>query len=169
MQEHELTLVRWLEAHTPDDWHQVAIDWNWDAGLDVLGWIAAQPECDRATAQHIILVGGAAYYLRFPDREALVAQAPYNVEPFDLLAPAIARWNAGFYTRSEIATYRPNDLGKLERDYRAAEAEQAARPLPWQLDASVFQPIHGRIFSYRYAEGWPPQVETDLRSRGISY
>jgi hypothetical protein len=50
MGEHEKLLLVWLEAHGPDEWHQVAIDWNWDAGVEILAWIAAQPGCDRATA-----------------------------------------------------------------------------------------------------------------------
>jgi len=169
MQAHEQTLVAWLKTHSPDDWHQVAIDWNWDAGLDVLAWIAAQPECDRATAQHLILNGGADYFVRFADRDALMKQAPYNVEPFDLLLPVITRWNAGCYHRSEIASSDPGELARKEHDYRLAEAECDGRPLPWKLDERAFQPLAGREFSYRYAEGWPPEVAADLTARRIGF
>jgi len=171
MQAHEHTLVTWLKTHSPADWHQVAIDWNWDAGLDVLAWIASQPECDRATAQHLILNGGADYFVRFADRDAVMAQAPYNVEPFDLLLPTITRWNAGFYHRSEIASSDPDDLAQKERRYREAEADciGAGQSLPWQLDEQVFQGLVGRVFSYEYAEGWPPEVAADLSARAISF
>jgi hypothetical protein len=169
MQEHERTLVTWLEAHGPDDWHQVAIDWNWDAGLDVLAWIAAQADCDRATAQHLILNGGVDYFVGFATRDALMADAPYNVDPYDLLVPTIERWNAGFYVRSEIATDAPETLALKERDYRLAEAARAGAALPWQLDGSVFRPLAGRVFSYRYAEGWPPDVAADLKARRIGF
>jgi len=169
MQEHEQTLVRWLDAHGPDDWHQVAIDWNWDAGLAVLAWIAARPDCDRATAQHLILNGGADYFVRFVDRDALMADAPYNVEPYDLLLPTITRWRAGFYRRSEIASPPREHLMQQERRYRQAEADLAGQPMPWTLDASVFEPLAGKVFSYRYAEGWPPEVAADLKARRIAF
>ena len=171
MQAHEQILVAWLKTRSPDDWHQVAIDWNWDAGLDVLAWIASQPECDRATAQHLILNGGADYFVRFADRDALMAQAPWNVEPFDLLLPTITRWNAGFYQRSEIASSDPAELARKEHDYRQAEAECMGngQTLPWQLDDHVFQHFTGREFSHEYAEGWPPAVAADLTERGISF
>lgn len=169
MEEHERTLVDWLKAHGPDDWHQVAIDWNWDAGVAVMAWIAAQPDCDRATAQDIIVKGGADYYLRFADRADLMAREAVNIEAFDLLVPIIARWNAGGYVCSQIASYEPQCLGDQERRHREAEAANAGRPQPFVLDASVFQPLAGRQFAYLYVEGWPPEVEADLRSRGVSY
>jgi len=87
-------------------------------------WIAAQPECDRATAQNLIVIGGADYYLRFVDRAALLAAEPYDLEPFDLITPIIARWNGGGYTRSEIASYEPSGLAPQLRLHRAAEQAQ---------------------------------------------
>lgn len=167
MEEHEQTLLRWLRAHDPDDWHQVAIDWNWDAGLDILTWIAEQPECDRATAQYLILNGGPDAFRGISDREELMAKQPYNAETFDLLFPTIKRWHEGFYTRSQIATYGPKHLQRLEHIYRLGVDK--AEIMPWKLDASVFQELQGREFSYRYTEGWPPEVEADLRARGINY
>lgn len=169
MQEPMLTLLKWLETHGPDDWHQVAIDWNWDAGTEILEWIAAQPQCDRATAQDMAINSDITYHLRYPDRAALMADAPYNVEGFDLVLPIIERWNTGFYTRSEIASYEPKRLRQEQQRYRAAEAERKGHPLPWQLDDSIFQPLEGRRFGYSYTEGWPPEVENDLRSRGIHW
>jgi len=171
MEAHEQALVNWLETHSPEDWHQVAIDWNWDAGLDILAWIASQPDCDRATAQHLIVNGGADYFVSFADRDALMAQAPYNLEPFDLLQSTIARWNAGAYRRSEIASTDPDDLAQKERRYRQAEADAigSGQALPWQLDEQVFQRLAGRVFSYKYAEGWPPAVAAELTARGIGF
>jgi hypothetical protein len=96
-------------------------------------------------------------------------QRPHAAEAFDFLVPVIQRWNAGFYTRSMIASYAPDSLACWARDYRAAEAEQVKNGLPWRLDASVFAPIDGRRFSYRFAEGWPPEVEADLKARKIPY
>jgi hypothetical protein len=50
-----------------------------------------------------------------------------------------------------------------------AETAQALNALPWRLDVSVFAPIEGRPFSHRYAEGWPPEVESELKTRNIRY
>lgn len=169
MGEAEEILVAWLEGHGPDDWHQVAIDWNWDAGLEVLAWIGAQPGCDKATAQSLIVMGGADYYLRFSDRAALLEAEPYNIEVFDLLLPIIARWNAGEYTRSQISSYEPAGLVSQQRRYQLAREAQSGTSLPFRLDESVFQPLQGREFSYRYTEGWPSELEAELRARGVAY
>ncbi len=169
LSEAERVLLDWLKRHGPDDWHQVSIDWNWDAGVQILAWIAAQPECDRATAQNLLVIGGADYYLRFADRAALLAAEPYNLEPFDLIMPIVARWNTGGYERSEIASYEPSSLTPQLRRHRAAEQAQGGRPLPFRLDDSVFEPLNGRGFSYLYAEGWPPEVEAEIKARGLSY
>lgn len=169
MEAHEQVLVDWLTARGPDEWHQVAIDWNWDAGVDVLAWIAARPDCDRATAQSLIVNGGADFYLRFPDRATLEAEHPYNLEAFDLLVPIIARWNNEGFARSEIASYEPQLLEPQRLRHRAAEVAQGEKPLPFRLDDSVFDVLTGREFKYRYVEGWPPEVEAELQARGLSY
>jgi hypothetical protein len=169
LSEAEQVLLAWLKRHGPDDWHQVSIDWNWDAGVQILAWIAAQSECDRATAQNLIVIGGADYYLRFADRAALLAAEPYNLEAFDLIMPIIARWNAGGYDRSEIASYEPAGLTSQRRRHRAAEDALGHGHLPFRLADDVFEPLEGRVYSYLYTEGWPPEVEAELRSRGLPY
>ncbi len=45
-----MNLQTYLASAAPEDWHQVAWNWNWDAGEDSLRWIARQPNCDRGTA-----------------------------------------------------------------------------------------------------------------------
>lgn len=42
--------IAWLERADPDDWHRVALDFNWSEPLALLDWIAGQAECDAATA-----------------------------------------------------------------------------------------------------------------------
>lgn len=47
-------VIQWLNDHPhPIVRHRCAYSWNWDNGHRVLGWIASQPTCDRATAIHI--------------------------------------------------------------------------------------------------------------------
>lgn len=35
---------------SPDDWHEIVLRWNWDAGVREIDWITSQQSCDRATA-----------------------------------------------------------------------------------------------------------------------
>src|SRR5712691_6236599 len=46
---------------TPDEWHQVAWNWNWDSGVEALQWIIRQPMCDRGTALLVYWMGGPRY------------------------------------------------------------------------------------------------------------
>lgn len=48
------TAIDVLRQMTPDDWHEIALTWNWDAGVEALDWITSQPTCDRATAMVIL-------------------------------------------------------------------------------------------------------------------
>jgi len=49
--------VAWLEEADPDDWHRVALDFNWSNTPYVLDWIVRQPDCDAATALTIFWKG----------------------------------------------------------------------------------------------------------------
>ncbi|KZK80272.1 hypothetical protein PsW64_02836 [Pseudovibrio sp. W64] len=56
-------IIEWLGHQTPDTWHQVVMNWNWDAGNEVLSWILAQDNCDKGTAAYIFLVEGVGHWL----------------------------------------------------------------------------------------------------------
>jgi hypothetical protein len=49
-----LDLIRQMRA---DDWHQIALGWDWNDSVEELDWIAGQRLCDRATAVYILCVG----------------------------------------------------------------------------------------------------------------
>lgn len=63
----ELSLLdAWLASASPDEWHAVALGWNWDRGVGPLRWMVDQPACDGGTAQFVFwqcrpqdFVGGA--------------------------------------------------------------------------------------------------------------
>ncbi len=55
--------IAWLNSHGPDDWHRVALDFNWDGPLYVLDWIVRQEDCDMATALTIFWKGEPAYWI----------------------------------------------------------------------------------------------------------
>ena len=54
----------------------------------------------------------------------VLVQSPHSVEAFDFLVPIIERWDRGFYTRSEIASYAPGKLPAWEQDYRARRRQR---------------------------------------------
>ena len=89
-----------LEQGTPDDWHVIASNWNWDDELDVLYWIVRQRECDKATALTIFWMGEPTGYDYETEQEEMGA-SPYSVAP--MLRYISERFNTSGYPRSEIA------------------------------------------------------------------
>ncbi len=102
--------IAWLESANPDDWHRVALEFNWGEPLYVLDWIVRQPNCDLATALDIFWKGE-------PECWQCEADA-FNEEPngFSYLNAKICayvadRVRSGGYVRSEIA-YKPDAFRK---------------------------------------------------------
>jgi hypothetical protein len=168
MEESDRILIEWLERHGPDEWHCVARSWNWDQGYAVLTWIATQPQCDRATAQHLFLLSSPEYFLQFPTREDVLQKAGHAIENFDFTMLVVNRWNSGSYKRSEIATAESdNTVRHLERAYRSNEARYAGK-LPWAAGHDIFVVLDGRdVKGEDFSEGYPPDVASELRQKGI--
>lgn len=53
----EAYLLEWLEQQSPDDWHAIIINWNYDSNNAALKWIISHPECDMGTAIQLFLIG----------------------------------------------------------------------------------------------------------------
>ena len=62
-QRHLATNIAWLESSGPDDWHRIALDFNWGEPLYLLDWIVHQTECDLATALTIFWKGEPSGWL----------------------------------------------------------------------------------------------------------
>jgi Domain of unknown function (DUF4274) len=97
--------VRWfcsrLKSATPDEWHSVAEEWNWDQDIAPLYWIIKQPQCDMATALTI-------FFHACPEDAANDFASPRGLmqqvgEGYGIAVEIRDRWERGFYTRSEIA------------------------------------------------------------------
>ena len=56
-------IIDWLAQQTPDTWHQIVMNWNYDYGYEVLAWILEQDNCDKGTAARIFLVEGVGHWL----------------------------------------------------------------------------------------------------------
>jgi Domain of unknown function (DUF4274) len=109
----ETAPVHWfcsrLKSATPDEWHSVAEEWNWDQDIAPLYWIVKQPQCDMATALTI-------FFLACPEDPANDFASPKGLsqqpsEAYDIAVEIRNRWVDGFYRRSEIA------FDKSESDY----------------------------------------------------
>jgi hypothetical protein len=134
-------MIAWLRARTPDDWHFVGNYLNWDSSMEVVDWILNQSDCEKATAAMMFWRCSPDYYLQYPNREAVAAQASYNVQGFDFASELVSRWNGGFYTRDSLA-YIPEPPDAYAR-YQREAGKYAGQGLPWILDADIGRARHG--------------------------
>jgi hypothetical protein len=135
--------VRWfcsrLKSATPDEWHSVAEEWNWDQDIAPLYWIIRQPQCDKATALTV-------FYRASPEDAANDFASPKGLSQSPGTEYGIAveirnRWADGFYTRSEIA------FDKSESDYLQEFSE---RPKPF-IHPSMCLGLPGRTIEPPYS------------------
>ena len=92
----EHRFYRWLAVEAgPDDWHRFALGANWDFhDPELFEWIAAQPDCDKATALTLFWKASPDYAVEFPDA---------RYEHRRLISAIRDRWLAGGYSRAELA------------------------------------------------------------------
>jgi len=125
-----------LIGATPDEWHDAASTWNWDYGREPLRWIISQPNCDTATVKKIFEGLAASFGPEFASDPA-EAEGNYR-EDYELIHAIIARWQAGFWTRSALAYERESDPEPqrddetaIETAFRELEASQPGRSVPY--------------------------------------
>lgn len=133
-----MDLQTFLAQATPDEWHQVAWQWNWDSGVEPLRWIIGQPACDRGTALLIYWYGGPRYLSQYASREEV---PDYSLEDYDLVMAIERAYLGGFYTRQEIAFDPADDAGF---DWTA---EYASEPLLRPIPAVMYAASPGRRLS----------------------
>lgn len=131
--DHPRAMIDWLSHQSPDVWHEVASNLNWDNSLPVLDWIVSQRACDRATAALVFWTAGPLYSMR------VLATNEWRCEDTHRLITKILRnWKSGFYTRSELAW--PEDH---RADYRTARQSLGGSD-PLAIPADLLLPIKGR-------------------------
>lgn len=110
------SFAAWLADAGPDEWHQVADQWNWDQGSDPLRWIAEQPDCDAATALVIFWRASPDYFWSGPStKEEWVASGEYfNADDYDMIRAILERFRGVGYSRQELA-YDPLEDGFASR------------------------------------------------------
>lgn len=164
--------IAWLQGVSPEEWHRVALDFNWGNRLDALYWIVQQPECDRATALTIFwLAQPTAWHLGQPSEAEAIQSSEAdaiqsNSPEVKLVRFIAARLHAKGYTRARIA-FDATPL--MQQDY--AELLAAARGSAGgflQAHPDMKRSIRGaelrldKAFYARYPEEFHGSVWVDL-------
>jgi hypothetical protein len=123
----------------PDDWHEIALSWDWRNGTAELEWITAQRNCDRATAFYVMCKGA-------PGDVATHAHEPSPRDAF--IRTLAARLEDGFYPSADLSL-------PISMRTRVAFAEQMAiarrtRVSPWVLPSDLLH-HEGRPHQPKYA------------------
>lgn len=144
--------IGWLASADPDDWHRVALDFNWGEPLYLLDWIVRQPNCDIATALTLFWKGEPAAWL---DEEGASEEEPdgFSYLNRQICAYIANRVKTGGYTRSEIA-FTPTTWTK--KDYVDLEASAQALTQP-----NI--PVHPDLIRVR--AGRVVELDADFYSR----
>lgn len=87
--------------------HYLADIYNWDDGPEVLGWIIDSPYCDRGTAALLFWRAEPDFYTDYTDE----SEISFDDGILPLLQRLMQHWEAGFYTRAQIAYDRRSDPG----------------------------------------------------------
>lgn len=149
-----MDLAAYLAQATPEEWHQVAWNWNWDAGIEPLRWIIRQPTCDRGTALLVYWYAGPRYKARYASRDEVPL---YQLEGFDLVMEIEAGFLAGRYSNAQISFDPRDDLG---HDWTAEYGDQPYRRL---IPPQMYMASPGRKVARdgNFDEGYPPGVDRD--------
>lgn len=88
--------MQYLKTGGPREWHEVAQNWNWDAGAVPLKWIVDQDGADQATILTIFWDTTPDYGLF--QKTLIGSTDDAFLFPFYILT----RWKSNAYTRQEI-------------------------------------------------------------------
>jgi hypothetical protein len=131
------TLLDLIKQMGPDDWHEIVLHWDWDAGVAELNWITSQRTCDRATAVYTLCSGGPGAVA------ATLGQGRHR--PF--IRTLAARLEGGFYPNAEL---RLELSVRRRRDFeREIETARATGESPWQLTSDLVT-HRGRVHTPKY-------------------
>ena len=155
-----LDLMTYLARATPDQWHQVAWNWNWDAGTAPLRWIIRQPNCDRGTALLVYWYGGPRFLAQYETRDEV---PEFALEHYDLTMEIERAYLAGAYTRQEIA-FDPRADRKSPRMPFDWTAEYANLPNHRPIPDLMYLATPGREVECdrSFDDGFPPGVSPDV-------
>jgi len=136
------TLLGLIQQMTPDDWHEIALHWDWNLGTAELEWITRQRGCDRATALFVLCSGAPGEVARQRTRRDEEDSAPFVRE-------LAARVEGGFYPNAEFGLALPmRQRLAFEQELATARATGVS---PWQIPAELLAYEGVRPHEPRYA------------------
>lgn len=132
-----VTLIELITKMAPDDWHEIALRWDFDAGVDELSWITAQRTCDRATAVYILCSA----------RPGIVATTLDQGRHRQFVRTLAARLENGFYPSAELGLHLTL---RMRRDFeQEILTARATGESPWQLTTDLVS-HPGRVHTPKY-------------------
>lgn len=136
------TLLGLIRQMSPDDWHEIALHWEWNSGTTELEWITAQRTCDRTTAIFVLCCGSPADVATHRERRDDAYHGAFVRE-------LAARLENGFYLNAEFGL----DLPMRQRLAFEAELEvaRATGVSPWQLPTELLTYDGKRPHQPKYA------------------
>lgn len=136
------TLLGLIRQMSPDDWHEIALHWEWNSGTTELEWITAQRTCDRTTAIFVLCCGSPADVATHRERRDDAYHGAFVRE-------LAARLENGFYINAEFGL----DLPMRQRLAFEAELEvaRATGVSPWQLPTELLTYDGRRSHKPKYA------------------
>ena len=135
------SLLALLRRMSPDDWHEIALHWDWARGVTELEWITAQRTCDRATALYVLCAGA-------PGAVATGRGGRRSDDHAGFVRDLAARIEGGFYPVAEIGL-RLSMRQTMNFESELATA-RATGESPWQLPDDILA-FEGRAHRPRYA------------------
>ncbi len=152
---HFVENIAWLGAASPDDWHRVALEFNWCYPLYLLDWIVRQEACDRATALTIFWKCDPECWME-EEGESKGQPNGYSWLSRQMCTYIAGRVASGGYARSEIA-FAPDTWTKHDYLGLVAHEQTLARP-NFRTHRDLIKRTKGRVvdlnsdFYRRYPE-----------------
>jgi hypothetical protein len=104
--------LEWLKQQSPDDWHSIISNWNYDSNNAALKWIVSHPMCDIGTAIQLFMIGLDSW-----DGYKKEDVQSYYHDAFDTFEIARERLKNEDFTNKELipsVTYSQDDVRRTQ-------------------------------------------------------
>lgn len=159
-------LLAWMPGKPPEQWHAIAMSYNWGVGAEVPRWIIQQPQCERATASLLFWCINLQDFLAYKDRKEAVAKC-YEIDVFDCASEIVERWNRDFYKAQTLYHYVDEEM---VAGYREEEELYRSRGLPWTVREDLGQSVMGDITTTDpqwLRSNTPPELRRMIEGLGV--
>ena len=133
----EEVLLKRIPDLSPKVWHQMVMEWNWDAYPSFLDWLIANPKTDKAT---ILMI----YW----------KSEPRHNNASDFVEKIEQQYLNGFYKQSNFLFNPKDDVGE---DWTAISSDAYTRKIP----DIMLQKVEGEKIPEpdHFIEGIPPEID----------